>query len=154
MRGHPGCYITRSIFDQLKGKRKRLTEDSFFDPCVSSSAFLKPLLLYPSVHFGFLLPKRKANYILWIRVVCFSLLLVLVGFVCLVGWLVVVWVLWHINLCRLFNAKSIFMNILLFQTIQFHISTQFKCKYRLIVQNISISFNSIYSSSSNSANSV
>ena len=26
------------------------------------------------------------------------------------GWLVV-WVLWHINLCRLFNAKSIFMQI-------------------------------------------
>ena len=26
------------------------------------------------------------------------------GFGCLVGW-----VLWHINLCRLFNAKSIFM---------------------------------------------
>ena len=25
-----------------------------------------------------------------------------------VGWLVG-WVLWHINLCRLFNAKSIFM---------------------------------------------
>ena len=26
------------------------------------------------------------------------------------GWLVV-WVLWHINLCRLFNAKSILMQI-------------------------------------------
>ena len=42
-----------------------------------------------------------------------------------VGWLV----LWHINFCRLFNAKSIFMKIVLFQTIQFFISTQFKCKY-------------------------
>ena len=37
----------------------------------------------------------------------------------------VVWVLWHGNLCRLFNAKSIFMQIVLFQTIQFSMSTQF-----------------------------
>ena len=35
------------------------------------------------------------------------------------------WFLWHINLCRLFNAKSIFMQIVLFQTIQFSTSTQF-----------------------------
>ena len=42
-------------------------------------------------------------------------------------------------LCRLFNAKSIFMKIVLFQTIQFSISTQFKCKYSLIVKNISTS---------------
>ena len=34
----------------------------------------------------------------------------------------------------LFNAKSIFMKIVLFQTIQFKISTQFKCKYSLIVK--------------------
>ena len=33
------------------------------------------------------------------------------------------WVLWHINLCRLFNTKSIFMQIVLFQTIQFSMST-------------------------------
>ena len=32
------------------------------------------------------------------------------------------WVLWHINLCMLFNAKSIFMKIVLFQTGQFRIS--------------------------------
>ena len=32
----------------------------------------------------------------------------------LVGWVVL-----HINLCRLFNAKSIFMQIVLFQTIHF-----------------------------------
>ena len=50
------------------------------------------------------------------------------------GWLVV-WVSWHINLCKLFNAKSIFMKIVLFQTIQLSISTQFKCKYGLIVKN-------------------
>ena len=68
----------------------------------------------------------------------------------LVGWLV----LWHINLCRLFNAKSIFMKIVLFQTIQFRISMQFKCNYSLIVKNISISSYSVWSSSSNSANSV
>ena len=41
----------------------------------------------------------------------------------------VVWVLWHINLCRLFNAKSILMKTVLFQTIQFGISTQFKCEF-------------------------
>ena len=69
--------------------------------------------------------------------------------------------LWHINLCRLFNAKSIFMKIVLFQTIQFivstvsmsktvsfqiipfSISTQFKCKYGLIVKNISIASYSV-----------
>ena len=50
-----------------------------------------------------------------------------------VCWLVG-FVLWHINLCRLFNAKSIFIKIVLFQTI----STQFKCKYSFIVKNISI----------------
>ena len=50
----------------------------------------------------------------------------------------VIWVLRHLNFCRLFNAKSIFMQIVLFQTIQFCISTQFKCKYSLIVKNIPI----------------
>ena len=51
--------------------------------------------------------------------------------------------LWHINFWRLFHAKSIFMKIVLFQTIQFRISTQFKCKNNLIVKNISISSYSI-----------
>ena len=41
-----------------------------------------------------------------------------------VGWLVY-WVLWHINLCRLFHDKSIFMSSVLFKTIQFSISTLF-----------------------------
>ena len=41
-------------------------------------------------------------------------------------WLVS-WVLWHINPCRLFNTKSIFMQIVLLQTIQFSMSTQFNC---------------------------
>ena len=59
-----------------------------------------------------------------------------------VGWFVV-WVLWHINLRRLFNAKSMFMKIVLFPTIQFRISTQFKCKYSLIGENISISSYSV-----------
>ena len=45
-----------------------------------------------------------------------------------------VWVLWYINLCQLFNVKSIFMKIVLFQIIHFRISTQFKCKYSLIVK--------------------
>ena len=53
------------------------------------------------------------------------------------------WVLWHINLCMLLNVKSIFMKIVLFQTIQFNISTQFNCKYGLIVKNISISSYSV-----------
>ena len=44
---------------------------------------------------------------------------------------------------KLFNAKSIFMKIILFQTIQFSISTQFKCKYSLIVKNIPISSYSV-----------
>ena len=39
------------------------------------------------------------------------------------------WVLWYVNLCRLFNTKSIFMKIVPFQTIQFKISTQFKYFY-------------------------
>ena len=93
------------------------------------------------------------------------------------------WVLWHINLCRLFNAKSIFMKIVLFQTIQYRLvgfygistfvgylkpnpflsksvlfhtiqfrtSTQFKYEYSLIVKNISISSHSAQSSRANSA---
>ena len=70
-----------------------------------------------------------------------------------VGWLVG-WILWHINLCRLFTAKSIFMKIVPFRIIQFRISTPFKCKYSLTVKNISISSYSVLSSSSNSAYSV
>ena len=35
------------------------------------------------------------------------------------------------------------MKIVLFQTIQFSISAQFKCKYSLIVKNISISSYSV-----------
>ena len=35
------------------------------------------------------------------------------------------------------------MKIVLFQTILFRISMQFKCKYSLIVKNISISNNSV-----------
>ena len=50
-------------------------------------------------------------------------------FFVVVGWMVV-WVLWHINLCWLFNAKSIFMKIILFQTIQFGMSTEFNCQKR------------------------
>ena len=40
----------------------------------------------------------------------------------------VVWVLWHINPCWLFNTKFISMQIVLFQTIKFSISTQFNCQ--------------------------
>ena len=57
--------------------------------------------------------------------------------------------LWHIKLCRLFNAKSIFIQII----------TSFKqfslaWVHSLIVKNISISNYSVYSNSSKSANSV
>ena len=45
----------------------------------------------------------------------------------LVGWLGG-WVLWQSNLCGLFNAKSIFMQIVLFKTINFSMSTQFNCQ--------------------------
>ena len=40
------------------------------------------------------------------------------------------------------------MKIFLFQTIQFNINTQFKCKYNLIVKNISISSYSVSSNNS------
>ena len=50
----------------------------------------------------------------------------------LVGWLV----LWHINRCRLFNAKSIFMDIVLFKKIQFTMSTQFNCQKKFLFQAI------------------
>ena len=52
------------------------------------------------------------------------------------------------------NKRGFFLFTVLFQTIQFSISMQFKYKYRLIVKNISISNYSVKSSSSNSANSV
>ena len=45
----------------------------------------------------------------------------------LVGWLVG-WGLWHINLCRLFTTKFIFMQIVKFEMIQFSMSTQFMSK--------------------------
>ena len=53
--------------------------------------------------------------------------------------------LWHINLSRLFNTKSISMQIELFQTIEFSMST--------VCQNIPISSYSVFSNSSNSAKS-
>ena len=52
-----------------------------------------------------------------------------------------------------FSVSTVSMSkTVLFQTIQFSISTQFKCKYILIMKNIS-SY-SVLSSSSNSANSI
>ena len=69
----------------------------------------------------------------------------------LVSWLVG-WILWRINLCRLLNAKSIFIQIVLFQTIQFSMSTQFNCQKHFYFK--LFSFISVYSNSSNSAKSV
>ena len=55
---------------------------------------------------------RKNNY------QALSQIILLVGWVCF---------LWHIKHCWLFNAKSIFIQkTVLFQTIQFNLSTQFK----------------------------
>ena len=53
----------------------------------------------------------------------FSYYWILLHTLLIYGWLVV-WILWHIKLCRLFNAKSIFIQIVLFQTIQFSMITQ------------------------------
>ena len=60
----------------------------------------------------------------------------------------VVWVLWHIDHSRLFKAKSIFMQIILFK--QFSLARV----HGLIMKNISISGYSVYLNSSNTANSV
>ena len=38
------------------------------------------------------------------------------------------WALWHINPYWLFNAKSIFMQIVLFKKIQFNMSTHLICQ--------------------------
>ena len=73
------------------------------------------------------------------------------------GWLVglVDCVLWHINLWRLFNAKSILCKkSVLFQTIQFAMSTQFNCQkhfyFRFSVSTVSmlktVPFETIHSS--------
>ena len=61
-----------------------------------------------------------------------------ISFCWLVGWLSG-WFLRHINLCRLFNAKSIFIQIVLFQTIQFSMSTEFNCQKTFLFQTIQFS---------------
>ena len=49
----------------------------------------------------------------------------------------VIRVLWHINLCRLSNAKSVFTQItVLFQIIQFRLSTEFKYQNSCISSNL------------------
>ena len=63
----------------------------------------------------------------------------------LVGWSLV---LWHINICGLFNAKFIFIQTVLFQTIQFSI------EYSLIAENIFVSSYSVLSNGSHSSSSV
>ena len=61
-----------------------------------------------------------------------TLFVFIVYFVRLVGFL------WHINLCRLFNAKSIFMQIVIFQTVQFSMSTQFICQKYFYFESFSL----------------
>ena len=65
----------------------------------------------------------------------------------LVGWLVG-WYLWHIKLCAFFNAKSIFIQIITFQTIRL------SWVHSLTVKISSFSSYSVYSNSTNSTNSV
>ena len=92
-----------------------------------------------STHLGFLCPRLGIVFIVrsYLHFLCRCFLRSLV------------WVLWHINLCGLSNAKSIFMQkSVLFQTIQFSMSTQFNCS------NISILSYLALSNSSNSNNSV
>ena len=56
----------------------------------------------------------------------------------MVGWLVG-WFLWHINLCRLFNAKSIsYEQSILFQTIQFCMSMQFNSQKHFYFKQFSL----------------
>ena len=64
---------------------------------------------------------------LWEIIKCLFKVIVKMHFCIIYNWLVG-WFLRHINLCRLFNAKSIFMQIVVFQTIQFCMSTQFNCR--------------------------
>ena len=62
----------------------------------------------------------------------------MVGVFLLAGWLVV-WVLWQINPCRLFNAKSIVMENSQFYFKQFDLAWV----HSLIIKNISTSSYSI-----------
>ena len=89
-----------------------------------------------STHVGYFMPNPAYTYI---RTYIFNTYILLV-----------VWVLWHINLCRLFNAKSILALNNQFYFKQFSLA----CVLSLIVKNISISSYSFYSNSSNSAHSV
>ena len=54
----------------------------------------------------------------------------------MVGWLVG-WILLQINLCKLFNAKSLFMQIVVFEAIQFSMNTQFNCPNHVYFELIS-----------------
>ena len=48
-------------------------------------------------------------------------------------------ILWHLNHCRLFNTKSIFIHkTVLFQTIQFSIIRQFKCQKQFCFKQFSL----------------
>ena len=67
----------------------------------------------------FSLSSHKARSLRYpVRIILTNNGLFLVGRLCL----------WYINLWRLFNAKSIFIQIVLFQIIQFSINAQFNCQ--------------------------
>ena len=53
----------------------------------------------------------------------------------MVGWLVV-WVLWHIHLCRLFNVKYIFMQVV--SSIPKNMSTQYNCQKHFYFKRFSL----------------
>ena len=100
---------------------------------ISSDTYLNVVDLYD---------KNKGNITpLSLFLSLFSVSQSLSFFVCLF-----VWVLWHINLCRLFNAKSIlFKWTVLFQTIQFSLSTVSMAK-TVLFQTFQLSISSQFSS--------
>ena len=78
-------------------------------------------LHYGNSHWDFSWP----NIFLYTWVACEDH--VLVSFFLLIC--LFVWVLWHINLRRLYNANSfLYRKTILFQSTQFSISTQFNCQ--------------------------
>ena len=71
-----------------------------------------PLLGDKKIH-AFLMnisPKGNVLVLLQFELAYNNVAVLLISNYTTVGWLVG-WFLWHINLCRLFNAKSIFMQV-------------------------------------------
>ena len=93
----------------------------------------KWLLIYLSIYVSFFLSFLVSIYLCFSDCFDLSIYLSICLFVC---------VLWHINLCRLFNAKSILISNNRFYFKPFSLAWVLT----LIVKNISISSNSVWSS--------